>query len=321
MATFSTPTLPPQTKNLFYPSPPTAFERFKWNPTLFLTQYLYTLSQSNVAPALPSSKYPPIKIVSISDTHTTIPEKIPPGDILLHAGDLTDSGTFEELQAQLRWLNTLPHKHKLAIAGNHDLLLDTDFLDRSPARISDLQGSAADLDWGSVIYLNNSSVALNVHGRAITVFGSPLTPQYGNWAFQYPRIRDVWTGAVPLETDILLTHGPPKGHLDLNAKGCRWLSREVWRVKPRVCVFGHIHEGRGREDVRWDVMQRVHDGVLRGERGLGSVVGMAVVLLWRVVCGLVSGRRRRVGRATLINAAIGGKYGTGALLSQSRVCH
>jgi Phage integrase, N-terminal SAM-like domain len=36
------------------------------------------------------------------------------------AGDLTAHGTLEELQALNHWLGTLPHRHKLVIAGNHD---------------------------------------------------------------------------------------------------------------------------------------------------------------------------------------------------------
>lgn len=38
--------------------------------------------------------------------HTRPPISIPPGDILLHAGDLTNYGTFDELQAQLMWLTS-----------------------------------------------------------------------------------------------------------------------------------------------------------------------------------------------------------------------
>ena len=66
---------------------------------------------------------PPIRIICISDTHNAIPS-LPPGDIMIHAGDLTTHGTLAEVQAQLQWLSSQAHTHKIVIAGNHDTLLD-----------------------------------------------------------------------------------------------------------------------------------------------------------------------------------------------------
>ncbi|KAL8945464.1 MAG: hypothetical protein Q9183_008083, partial [Haloplaca sp. 2 TL-2023] len=103
-----------------------------------------------------------ITVVCISDTHGTQPA-LPAGDLLLHAGDLTKWGTFSELQAQLTWLAQQPHKHKVVIAGNHDLLLDCDFPRQHPERWNqaiaaaasesgrleqeEVGNSAEDLDW------------------------------------------------------------------------------------------------------------------------------------------------------------------------------
>ena len=55
---------------------------------------------------------------------------------------------------------------------------------------------------------------------------------------------------IPNNIDILITHGPPKGILgtcsDGFDAGCSDLSYEIWnRVKPKVHLFGHIHEGYG----------------------------------------------------------------------------
>jgi predicted phosphodiesterase len=301
MATVSTFTLPQNARNKFYPPPPTTWELFKYNPVLFLAKSLYTISQSRFLPTPPSTQHPPIKIVCISDTHTTTPS-VPDGDILLHAGDLTNSGSFQEMQNQLDWLNSLPHAHKVAIAGNHDLVLDTEFVKRMPAYIPSLGGSASDLIWGDIVYLQNSSTTLKVHGREIHIFGNPDTPQYGNWAFQYPSSEDRWSAIIPPATDVLLCHGPPRGHLDLNGKGCAWLQKELWRVRPRLCVFGHIHEGRGREDVGWDRVQRAYDGVVRGERGWGALVEMGIAVIGGKFWELVSGKR--MGCTTLVNAAV-----------------
>ena len=62
----------------------------------------------------------PINVVCISDTHNQQPD-LPDGDLLLHAGDLTQDGSFDELQAQLDWLNGQRHRCKVVIAGNDGL--------------------------------------------------------------------------------------------------------------------------------------------------------------------------------------------------------
>ena len=69
--------------------------------------------------------------------------------------------------------------------------------------------------------------------------------QLSNWAFQYPPIRDVWTKTVPRDTNILLTHDPPKWHFDANSPGNHYLSKDIRRVKPSLVCFGHIHGGYG----------------------------------------------------------------------------
>jgi 3',5'-cyclic AMP phosphodiesterase CpdA len=129
----------------------------------------------------------PIKVVCISDTHNTQPE-LPPGDLLLHAGDLTEWGTFEELQSQLTWLSSQPHTHKVMIAGNHDVLLDRAFLNRFPDRYNDeFKAKVSDLNFGSVIYLQDSAVTLEFpdrENRKLRIYGSPTTPEYVASAFQ-----------------------------------------------------------------------------------------------------------------------------------------
>ena len=55
---------------------------------------------------------------------------------------------------------------------------------------------------------------------------------------------------IPVDTDILITHGPPFGKLDyaryqnVNV-GCEELMKRVEEIKPKINVFGHIHEGYG----------------------------------------------------------------------------
>jgi len=139
-----------------------------------IAQQLYRIAQragQQASPSVASTTNPKgvankIKIVCISDTHNYKPE-LPNGDLLLHGGDLTENGTFRELQAQLDWLKSLPHKHKVVIGGNHDDLLDTDFItahpekemgsyDKTPGR------TKADLDWGDIVYLQSSVTTLQI---------------------------------------------------------------------------------------------------------------------------------------------------------------
>src|SRR5690242_1532048 len=121
----------------FWNAPLTPYQRFKRNPRLFLAQRLYSRRPPLDPPR--ANDQQPIKIVCISDTHTQTPT-VPDGDILIHAGDLTNRGTFAELQARLDWLNSLPHAHKLVVAGNHDLLLDAALCEQFPFRMPEQPG-------------------------------------------------------------------------------------------------------------------------------------------------------------------------------------
>lgn len=98
-----------------------------------------------------------------------------------------------------------------------------------------------------IIYLNDSGTTID----GIKVWGSPVTPWFFSWAFNKRRgegIRKHWN-LIPTDTDLLITHGPPYGILDavINQRrtGCKDLLQKVQEVKPKVHVFGHIHESYG----------------------------------------------------------------------------
>lgn len=268
LLTPSDPFEPPSLLHLFFSSPPKFLLRLLHRVILWLR------------PKAAIHSTTPIRVVCISDTHCNVPIHIPDGDMLVHAGDLTNAGTPDEIQAQLDWLNTLPHKHIVAISGNHDSYFDP--RSRSTLRKSEL--AHQHLHWGKVQYLQHSSTVLNFPSRGdrkLHVYGAPQIPACGGpeHAFQYPRGTDAWSGTVPRNTDILVTHTPPKHHMDLPVGlGCEFLLKETWRIRPRLHVFGHVHAGRGQEVAYWDEAQRTFERAC--ERGDGLIVSVLDPFLW-----------------------------------------
>lgn len=176
-----------------------------------------------------------LTLVVISDTHGLHDVlEVPPGDVLIHAGDITRRGDLEDLRAFDRFLAGLDHPHKLVIAGNHDFCFE-----RSPA--------AARAVLRHAVYLQDSGVEV----AGLRFWGSPWQPWFFDWAFNLergPEIRAKWD-LIPGDTDVLITHGPPAGHGDMTARGeragCRDLLARIEEVKPRFHLFGHIHEDHG----------------------------------------------------------------------------
>ena len=183
------------------------------------------------------NKILPLKFVAISDTHCRhLNVKLPKGDVLLHAGDISYKGKKEEIVDFLLWFAKLPFKHKIFIAGNHDFYLEKE-------KETNIQSLIPE----GVIYLNDSEVVID----GIKIWGSPVTPWFFNWAFNRKRGKEIkkhWD-KIPADTDIILTHGPAYGILDtvLNNTntGCKDLLNTIERIKPKAHVFGHIHECYG----------------------------------------------------------------------------
>ena len=180
------------------------------------------------------------KIVCISDTHSKHRQfSLPDGDILVHAGDIMNSGwEGTEVRDFNVWLGEQPHRHKIVIAGNHDWLFEKH---RSTRNLLT-----------NAIYLENSGVEI----EGLKFWGSPAQPEFCNWAFNYKRGEDIdriWK-LIPDDTDVLITHGPPAGILDWikpgrESLGCRNLREAIKRVKPKLHVFGHIHGGHGEDEI------------------------------------------------------------------------
>lgn len=178
-----------------------------------------------------------MKIVFLSDTHNRLALiDVPDGDILIVCGDFTLHSSVDEVRAFFEQLSRLPHRYKVVIAGNHELLFQ-----QQPDK-------ARSLIPEGVIYLQDSSVLI----EGIRIYGSPWIPDFARTAFNLPvrseRLRDTWA-RIPEDTNILVTHGPPEGILDVVPKGkhvgCVHLRDRVAVVKPLVHAFGHVHHSYG----------------------------------------------------------------------------
>ncbi|KAF1813780.1 Metallo-dependent phosphatase [Eremomyces bilateralis CBS 781.70] len=229
------------------------------SPTTYLARKFHGIRR-----VIPAQSPSPISIICISDTHGQQPD-IPLGDVLIHAGDLTHRGTLKEIQACFDWLKAQPHQHKIVIGGNHDVFLDPE--------IRSYSKTVQTLDTSGLIYLQNGSATIEcADGRTLKVFGSPMSPKfYGYTAFQYPREENVWENQIPDDVDILVTHGPPLGYRD-RSFGCAFLSQEVWRTKPKLHVFGHIHEANGQQLVAYDDVERAYMAVVARKEGLFALL-------------------------------------------------
>ncbi|PHH58826.1 hypothetical protein CDD81_4355 [Ophiocordyceps australis] len=187
------------------------------------------------------------RFVCVSDTHNC-PVKLPKGNVLVHAGDLTNQGTYSELSKAVKWLEAADFEAKIVVAGNHDITLDSAFysqhgqafhnqgLQSHDDCLSLLTGSP------SITYLCHSAATVRLScpdgpRTGFTVFGSPYSPRCGLWAFGYDAPAPAYPGqptpwdCIPLATDVVVTHTPPRGHCDQGAgfwplDACSRLARE-----------------------------------------------------------------------------------------------
>jgi Icc-related predicted phosphoesterase len=174
-----------------------------------------------------------MRIVCIADTHGAHEDlRLPSGELLVCAGDVTTYGTLEEFANCARWLHDQAHPHKLLIAGNHDDCLHHD----ATQALRILQEDAP-----SITYLDNASVTI----EGTVFYGAPSLPPF-----------TCYPDAIPADTEILITHIPPLGRRDQTPRGVhlgdeRLAARLAELPDLRVHIFGHVHHSYGREDT-WD---------------------------------------------------------------------
>ena len=187
-----------------------------------------------------------MKILVLSDTHNKhnlIPSKYLENidgsiDTILHSGDVSSRGTESEILSFLDWFDKLPFKNKIFIPGNHDW-----FFESASKHIIKYTMDK----YPNINLLLNSGIEID----GVKIWGSPATPYFHGWAFNYvgDSIKACWD-IIPLDTHILLTHGPIFGYLDVtldgDRTGCEYLREklpEFTNLKLHIC--GHIHEDYG----------------------------------------------------------------------------
>ncbi|XP_060563586.1 UPF0046 protein K07C11.7-like [Ruditapes philippinarum] len=217
-----------------------------------------------------------LRIVHISDTHMRHDqylESIPKGDILIHSGDFSafSVGRYfgnksRDREEMIREINSffqkLPFKHRILVAGNHEMSFDREHRQFIEEQLTE------------VVYLQDKMVTI----EGLNIYGTPWNIKrvvsYARGFAKPKNALDKYWKLIPSETDILVTHLPPEGILDLGKKsfagirnlfssndpcnvcgdvhetkehwGCRGLKRTVFkRVRPTLHLFGHVHEENG----------------------------------------------------------------------------
>lgn len=190
----------------------------------------------------------------ISDVHLQPMEKILKGcegDLLVIAGDMTFTGSLQEMTRFKKDLLKVRGQFTSCcwVNGNHERELD-------PARgfsngLNYCRELAEDIKSD---FLHNSGVTYTKNGRDIKVWGSPFTPTFFDWGFLKDRgepIAQVWK-QIPEGLSLMVSHGPAHGILDRlpwsgEEVGCEELRKRLDEMEspPSVLVHGHIHCAAG----------------------------------------------------------------------------
>ncbi|KIM54362.1 hypothetical protein SCLCIDRAFT_1222060 [Scleroderma citrinum Foug A] len=217
---------------------------------------VYTAYDPKSPPQHPGPQW--TRFVCISDTHSETFD-VPPGDVLLHSGDLSKLGKYDQLKVTVDWLRGLPHRVKIIIAGNHDLPLHEAWYVNDFHRFHKQKEDSSRIrallndEKNGITYLQDQKHTFQAKdgGREWSVYGFPWQPWFGGWAFNY-ETEEAQALVKPIpEVDILLTHGPPHSILDtaLNEQhvGCPELLTHLSQMQrpPLLHCFGHIHESHG----------------------------------------------------------------------------
>ncbi|KAK5730966.1 hypothetical protein LTR15_000904 [Elasticomyces elasticus] len=215
------------------------------------------------------------RFLVISNTHGNANIQLPSiaVDVVIHCGDLTEHSKLCEFKSTVDLLRKIKAPLKIVIAGNHDFSLDLPMLKKKIADVrppleDDLvkgeYGDAGevkrllqseDAKSAGIVYLEEGTHTFTLaNGARLKVYASPYTPSKADWGFEYDPQQEEHNWSIDNDTDVVITHGPPRGVLDYtNSKraGSPGLFAAVARARPRMHCFGHIHEAWEAKQVVW----------------------------------------------------------------------
>lgn len=222
------------------------------------------------------------RFLIISDTHSedNPPARQQSADVAIHCGDLTEESKLKEFRITLELLKSIQAPLKIVIAGNHDFTLDLPTfrgnIENSPESLDPALVRQEFGDYGEAQQLfDDAREAHGIHllhegthqfeldnGALLTVYASPYTPSHESWGFSYhpQQQQQQHDFQVPASADVVVTHGPPHGILDITNAGSSGggqragrprLFAAVARAQPRLHCFGHTHAGWGARLVAW----------------------------------------------------------------------
>lgn len=196
-----------------------------------------------------------MKLCNITDTHNLqhhIIDKMEEADLLLDAGDFTMHGTRSEVESFFKFLLHIEHRYDKIVfcAGNHDFYATDD-----PQGFREMVASLG----SKFVYLEDEEYIYN----GIKIYGTPWTTTFSNWTFMLDAGSIEMAEkrlAIPLDTQILISHSPPYGICDIGTSyalnlGCELLRQRVDTIKPKFTLCGHLHAGYG-------MMYKMHDDAL-----------------------------------------------------------
>jgi len=179
-----------------------------------------------------------IRVCALSDLHGYEPV-LPDGDLLIIAGDLTASNTFQQYADFFEWLKNQKYEKKIIVPGNHDTRLE-----------SFLENIQLDDDVEVLINSGTTFRGLKLWGCPHSLKFKAVNPLCAAYMLSEKELEKVYK-KTPEHVDIYISHGPAYGILDRNAYGNSCGSKELknlmTRLKPVVFICGHIHESCGEE--------------------------------------------------------------------------
>lgn len=204
----------------------------------------------------------------ISDLHGHYPE-LPGGDLLIIAGDLTGNGSLVEYAKAFKWIANAAYKKKILVGGNHDLLFQhEEWFAKTTEDFEYLCDQRTKYRLYTHLEVDSVQEGFLCKIQDARIWGSPWTlaspgmdPKCKAFTVDTEEELQKKWALIPKEIDVLVTHSPPYQFGDeiidwdtgkATHFGSKSLMEAVGLIKPKLHIFGHIHEGHSKSKVQWD---------------------------------------------------------------------